>query len=118
MMIKQLTLCLAVLISGSAMAKLPALSDEAKLKALETKQKTAHGDKVSAYQLCKSQDKVAEKYRKGAKDAGPVVATPKCEDPGPFVFVPPEAAPAAPAAAAPAAPAPVAAAAPAPAAKK
>lgn len=111
-MIKSLTLCLAVLISGSVMAKLPAPSDEAKLKALETKQKTAHGDKVAAFQLCKSQDKAAERYRKGAKDAGAVVATPKCEDPGPFVFVPPEAAPAAPAAA------PVAGAAPAAPAKK
>lgn len=93
---KRLSICLALLISSSVMAKLPPPSDEAKLKALETKQKTAHADKTSAFQLCKSQDKVAERYRKGNKDAGAVVATPKCEDPGPFVFVPPEAAPAAP----------------------
>lgn len=102
---KSLAVLATLLISTSALAKLPPLSDEAKLKALETKQKTAHGDKVSAYQLCKSQDAVAEKYRKGKskKDAPAPATTPKCEDPGPFVFVPPEAAPASPPTAAPAA---------------
>lgn len=112
---KKLMLGITLLFCASAYAKLPPLSDEAKLKAAEAKQKTAHGEKTAAFQLCKVQDSIAARYRKGAKDAGAVVSTPKCEDPGPFVFVPPEAAPA-PAAAAPAAPAVAAAAAAAPAA--
>ena len=112
------TLVLASLFSASAMAKLPALSDEAKAKAAEAAAKTAHGNKVADFQLCKSREKVAAHYYKTAKASGkatnPPVATPACADPGPFVA----AAPAAPAAvaAAPAAgakPAPGAAPAPA-----
>lgn len=82
-----------------ALAKLPALSDEAKAKAAEAAAKTAHGNKVAAYQLCKSQDKVAAHYYKTAKmaktDAKPPLATPACADPGPFVYTPAGAAPAA-----------------------
>jgi hypothetical protein len=112
------TLVLASLFSVSAMAKLPALSDEAKAKAAEAAAKTAHGNKVADFQLCKSREKVAAHYYKTAKSSGkqttPPVATPPCADPGPFVA----AAPAAPAAvaAAPAAGAKPAAAAAAPAA--
>ena len=90
----------------SALAKLPALSDEAKAKAAETAAKTAHAGKVDAYQLCKSQDKAAAHYRKTHKDMKPVATAP-CADPGPFVYTPappPGAAPAT-VAAAPAAPA-------------
>jgi hypothetical protein len=90
----------------AAVAKLPAPSDEAKAKAAEAAAKTAHAGKVDAYQLCKSQDKVAAHYQKGSKTGGkdkkPAVATPACADPGAFVYVP--AAPAA-TASAPAAPA-------------
>jgi len=99
------TLVLASLFSVSAMAKLPAPSDEAKAKAAEAAAKTAHGNKVADFQLCKSREKVAAHYYKTAKASGkptnPPVATPACADPGPFVA----AAPAAPAgvAAAPAA---------------
>jgi hypothetical protein len=86
------------LFSVSAMAKLPALSDEAKAKAAEAAAKTAHGNKVADFQLCKSREKVAAHYYKTAKATGkqttPPVATPPCADPGPFVA----AAPAAPAA--------------------
>ena len=100
------TLLLASLFSVSAMAKLPAPSDEAKAKAAEAAAKTAHGNKVADYQLCKSREKVAAHYYKTAKATGkpttPPVATPACADPGPYV-----AAPAAPAVAA--APAPAAA---------
>ena len=110
------TLVLASLFSVSAMAKLPAPSDEAKAKAAEAAAKTAHGNKVADFQLCKSREKVAAHYYKTAKASGkptnPPVATPPCADPGAFVA----AAPAAPAAvaAAPAKPAaPGAAAAPA-----
>lgn len=99
------TLLLASLFSVSAMAKLPAPSDEAKAKAAEAAAKTAHGNKVADFQLCKSREKVAAHYYKTAKSSGkttnPPVATPPCADPGPFVA----AAPAAPAAAVAAAPA-------------
>jgi hypothetical protein len=95
-------LALASLFSLSAMAKLPAPSDEAKAKAAEAAAKTAHSNKVADFQLCKSREKVAAHYYKTAKASGkptnPPVATPACADPGPYV------------AAAPAAPAPVAAA--------
>lgn len=99
--------------AGPAMAKLPPPSDEAKAKAAEAAAKTAHGNAVANFQLCKSMDKVAAHYRDSAKKAGketkPATATPACQDPGPFVYTPP--APAA-------APAVTAAAAPATAAKK
>jgi hypothetical protein len=93
-------------LSLSALAKLPAPSDEAKAKAAEAAAKTAHGGKVDAYKLCKSQDKVAAHYRKSGKagkDAKPVSTAP-CADPGLFVYKPataaaPALAPAAPAAA-------------------
>ena len=92
------TLILASLFSVSAMAKLPAPSDEAKAKAAEAAAKTAHGNKVANFQLCKSREKVAAHYYKTAKASGKPtsapVATPACADPGPFVA----AAPAAPAA--------------------
>jgi hypothetical protein len=88
---------LLVAASSMALAKLPALSDEAKAKAAETAAKAAWTGKVDAYQLCKSQDKVAASYYKTAKAAGkdakPAVATPPCADPGPFAYKPPEAKP-------------------------
>ena len=91
-------LVLASLFSVSAMAKLPAPSDEAKAKAAEAAAKTAHGNKIADFQLCKSREKVAAHYYKTAKASGkptnPPVATPPCADPGAFVA----AAPAAPAA--------------------
>ena len=110
------TLVLASLFSVSAMAKLPAPSDEAKAKAAEAAAKTAHGNKVADFQLCKSREKVAAHYYKTAKASGkptnPPVATPPCADPGAFVAAAP-AAPAAVAAAPAAKPAAPAAAAPA-----
>ncbi len=106
----------AVLFSAAALAKLPALGDEAKAKAAETAAKTNWSNQVANFQLCKSMDQVAAGYLAQAKKAGketkPVVATPACADPGAFVYVPPApasaasgAAPAAVTAAAPAAPA-------------
>ena len=110
-----------ILLVGPAAAKLPAASDDAKAKAAEAAAKTAHGNKVADFQLCKSMDKVAAKYyaaaKAAAKDAKPPTETPACADPGPFAAAAPAAA--APAVAAPAAapapaapPAPAAAAAP------
>jgi hypothetical protein len=86
---KHLSVLTALVISFSASAKLPPLSDEAKAKAAEAAAKTAHGNKVADFQLCKSREKVAAHYFK----------TPACVDPG--AYKPAEVA-AAPAAAAPA----------------
>jgi hypothetical protein len=97
-----------------ALAKMPApvLSDEAKAKAAEAAAKTAHGNKVADFQLCRSMERSAARYFADAKSAGkeakPPTATPACADPGAFVYPPPAAGaapPAATAAKAPAAPA-------------
>jgi hypothetical protein len=106
-----LGLAALALTAGSAFAKLPAPSDEAKAKAAEAAAKTAHAGKVDNYKLCLSMDRVAARYLAEAKKAGKDVKptdTPACADPGAFVYPPPAAAaPAAPAAtAAAAAPAP------------
>jgi len=103
----------AALVAGSAFAKLPDPSPEAKEKAALTKAENAHKDKIAAYQVCQSQDKTAKRYLatpagKGKKAAGGA----PCADPGKFV-PPPVTVAAAPAAA----PAPVPAAAAAPAKK-
>lgn len=85
------------LAAPAALAKLPPLSDEAKAKAEEAKAKTAWSDKVAAYQLCRSMDRVAARTLAQMKQAGkPVaepVATPACADPGPFAYTPPESKP-------------------------
>ena len=82
--------------STLALAKLPALTDEAKAKAAEAAAKAAWAGKVDGYLLCKSLDKVAASYYQSAKAAGketkPAVATPACADPGAFVYAAPEAA--------------------------
>ena len=102
------TLSLLILGTQFALAKLPAptLTDEAKAKAAEAAAKTAHGNKVADFQLCRSMDRVALRYqgdaKKAGKDAKPATATPPCADPGAFVFPAPAAA-APPAAATPAA---------------
>jgi hypothetical protein len=94
---KLLILSVLAVASAASLAKLPALSDEAKAKAAEAAAKTAWSGKVDAYQLCKSQDKVAAAYYKSAKAAGketkPPVAAPACADPGVFSYTPPEAKP-------------------------
>jgi hypothetical protein len=104
---------LAMFASASALAKLPAPSDEAKAKAAEAAAKTAHGTKLANYQLCKSMDAVAASYQAKAKQEGKALKEPTktdaCADPGPFVYAPPAPA-SAPVAGAGAASAPVAAA--------
>jgi hypothetical protein len=91
-----LFVALLVAASTAALAKLPALSDEAKAKAAETAAKAAWSGKVDSYLLCKSQDKVAASYYKTAATAGkptkPAAAAPPCADPGTFAYTPPEAA--------------------------
>lgn len=96
----------------TALAKLPAPSDEAKAKAAEAGAKAAHGGKVANYKLCLTMDRVAAGYQAAAKKAGKIASapteTPACADPGPFVYTPPGAASAPAAAAPPSAPAAVA----------
>ncbi len=79
---------------GTAFAKLPPLSDEAKAKAAEVTAKTAWSGQVDAYQLCKSQEKIAASYFQKIKATGgtPKVptATPPCADPGAFSYAPPD----------------------------
>lgn len=84
----------AALIALPALAKLPAPSDEAKAKAAEAAAKTAHGNKIANFQLCKSMDKVAVGYFAQAKKDGKTVkpaeaSAAACADPGPFVYTPP-----------------------------
>ena len=103
---KKTLLMISVLaLSGAAMAKLPAPSEEAKAKAAEAAAKTAHGDKVAAYQLCKSREKVAAHYYKTSGKGKPVSKepTPACDDPGAYKPADQAAAPAAASTAAPAA---------------
>jgi hypothetical protein len=73
---------------GAVSAKLPPLSDDAKAKAAEAANKTAWSDKVGAYQLCQSQDRVAASYRAKSLAAGKAASapeqTPQCADPGPY----------------------------------
>lgn len=90
---KLLIVSLLVSASAMALAKLPPPSDEAKAKAAEAAAKAAWAGKVDAYQLCKSQDKVAASYYLSAKAAGketkPATALPPCADPGAFSYAPP-----------------------------
>lgn len=69
-----------------------AVSAQDEAKAAEAKAKAAWTTKVTAYQLCAAQDKVAEEYRAhmkaSGKDAPAPVATPACSDPGPFAYAP------------------------------
>jgi len=77
---------------GAALAKLPSQSDEAKAKAAENANKAAWSDKVSAYQLCRSMDRVAAAYRTRAAGAGKAASAPEqtaaCADPGPYAALP------------------------------
>jgi hypothetical protein len=98
-------LAAALLIAGSALAKLPPPSDEAKAKAEEAKAKAAWSTKVTAFETCKAEDRAVANYAAAAKKAGKEVKasapTPACSDPGPFSDAPAASGPA-PAASAPA----------------
>jgi hypothetical protein len=88
---KIIAFAFCVFASASAFATLPPLSPEAQAAADLAKAKTAYGDKVSAYQLCQAQNRVADRF-KVAGTAAPAA----CVAPPPFV-PPVAAAPAAPA---------------------
>jgi len=88
---KRLLICTSLLVALAAHAKLPApvLTDEAKAKAAEAAARSAHGNKVAAFQLCRSMDRAASHYFKTASTSGksvnPAQAAPACVDPGSFV---------------------------------
>lgn len=116
-MLKYITIAACGLAGSVALAKLPAPTPEQLQVAALNAAKTAHANKVAAFQLCEAENRVAGAYIKEQKAKGKTYApeaTPACVNPGSFV-PPPElaavaaaqAAPAKPAAAAaPAAPAP------------
>lgn len=80
--------------STLALARLPALSVEAKAKSDEAVAKIAFAAKIDTFQLCQWQDKVAASYYKSAQAVGkqtkPPAATPPCSDPGAFAYVAPK----------------------------
>ncbi len=65
-------------------AKLPDPSPEAKAASMLAAAKTAHNDKIAAYQLCLAQDKVAKKYASKPQAGEKAIETPACKDPGKF----------------------------------
>jgi hypothetical protein len=79
----------AAVATGVGHATLPPAPEAAKAAATEAAAKTAWSDKVAAYQLCQTQDRIAETYRKDLKGSGKAAPTPvstaACQDPGPFV---------------------------------
>ena len=93
----KITLLMAtLLVAATAHAKLPApppMDDAAKAKAAEAAARTAHGNKVAAYQLCRSMDVAAANHFKTVSAMGkpvpsPSAGAPVCTDPGPFVYTP------------------------------
>lgn len=80
----------ALSLAGTAAAKLPPPSEEAKAKAAETAAKNAHNAKVAAYELCKVENQLAAEYFAAGQRAGKTMPTPQptpaCVDPGPFAY--------------------------------
>ena len=72
------TLC--AFAATSVMAALPPLSPEAQEAATLAKAKAAYGDKVGAYQLCQSQNRVADRFKMSGTPAPAA-----CAAPPPFV---------------------------------
>lgn len=68
---------------GVALAKLPPPDDAAKAKAAETSAKAAWQAKVDGYLLCKSQDKVAARYKTTAAKPAVQAGTPAASTPAP-----------------------------------
>lgn len=76
---------IAIAFGSTAWAKLPPPTDEAKAAAAAAKDKAAWTDKVTAYQLCKAQDRVVAYYQKTKGGVRPSAEVPSCKDPGPYV---------------------------------
>lgn len=72
-----------------ARAKLPEATPEAMAKKDEAAAKTKAADQMSAYLLCRAQDRVAAAYLKGKSAVGtplqPAADLPVCQEPGPYV---------------------------------
>jgi hypothetical protein len=78
---KKISLLLVTLLSsGFVFAKLPAPTPEQAAAADLAKARADHGNKVGNYQLCMSQNDVANKYKKAGAPAPAA-----CVNPGPFV---------------------------------
>lgn len=106
---KLIVALIGLMVTGMAGAKLPPPTEEANAKAAEAKDKAAWTDKVAAYQLCRSQDKVAAYYKKtkgstvkpataapvavASQTAAPVapIVIPPCQNPGPYIAAQPAA---------------------------
>ena len=77
---------LALVLSGTALAKLPTPSDEAKAKAAEAVAKSAWSAKVAAFETCKAQDQAVLHYhaamQKAGKAAAPAGTSAPCADLG------------------------------------
>jgi len=78
---------MALGMAGAASAKLPAPTDAQKAAAAEAAAKTAHDNKVAAYQLCEAENRIQHRYIEEQKAKGRTV-TPQlvkgCENPGPY----------------------------------
>ena len=85
---RNLVLIAGALLVTSAYATLPPGTPEAMEKAKEAKAKSAWSDKVAAFKLCQSQDRVAAAYRSEMKVEGKAAPAPAttapCTDPGPY----------------------------------
>lgn len=84
MMKPVMVLLIALGITGSALAKLPAPTPEQAAKAEEAKAKAAWSNKVGEYKLCMAQDKVAARHLNEKGKGKSSYAGPACQDPGPF----------------------------------
>jgi hypothetical protein len=72
-----------------AVAKIPVpeLTDEQKAKAAETKARADWNAAMENFRLCRSMDRVAERYARDLKAKGQTMKpaeAPACKDPGPF----------------------------------
>lgn len=88
-MIRMIAGIAGVALAAAVGAKLPApqLSDEQKAKAQEAAAKSAHASKVDAFQLCRSMERVSERYARDMQAKGKAIQptqTAACADPGPF----------------------------------
>ena len=68
------------LLGATAFAALPPLTPEQAEAAALTKAKAAYGDRVSAYQLCQAQNRIADRFRVSGTPAPAA-----CVAPPPFV---------------------------------
>lgn len=79
-----LVLLMALGMTGTVLAKLPAPTPEQAAKAEAAKAKADWGNKVAAYKLCLAQDKAAARYMKEKGNAKSAYTGPACQNPGPF----------------------------------